>query len=131
MKKRIRTFVAVVQSILIIVMMVLVSSMIYQINCLQGTARVINYAGIVRGATQRAVKLEIVGQRNDDLILYLDEIVNGLKNESGKHKLVKLDDETYQRDIKLQISLKSVKSISRWQTILFMRQKTTPNLLQL
>ena len=103
MKKRIRTFVAVVQSILIIVMMVLVSSMIYQINCLQGTARVINYAGIVRGATQRAVKLEIVGQGNDELILYLDEIVNGLKNESGKHKLVKLDDENYQRDLDVQL----------------------------
>ena len=55
-------------------MMVLVSSMIYQINCLQGTARVINYAGIIRGATQREVKLEIVGQRNDDLLAYLDEM---------------------------------------------------------
>ena len=87
MKKRIRTFVAVVQSILIIVMMVLVSSMIYQINCLQGTARVINYAGIVRGATQRAVKLEIVGQGNDELILYLDEIVNGLKMSQANTNL--------------------------------------------
>ena len=30
-----------------------------QINQIQGTARVINYAGLVRGATQRLVKLEI------------------------------------------------------------------------
>lgn len=91
--KGVRRFVAIVQTILIIIMMVLVTSMIYQINCLQGTARVINYAGIVRGATQREVKLEIVGMKNDDLIIYLDEILQGLKYESKKHNLVSLDDE--------------------------------------
>ena len=60
------------------------------------SARVINYAGIVRGATQREVKLEIVGQQNDDLLHYLDEIINGLKYKSVKHNLVSLDDEDYQ-----------------------------------
>ena len=58
--------------------MVLVTCMIFQINCLQGTARVINYAGLVRGATQREIKLEIAGLKNDDLIVYLDEILSGL-----------------------------------------------------
>lgn len=97
--KRWRTFVTIVQSVLIIVMMVLVTSMIIQINRLQGTARVINYAGIVRGATQREVKLEIVGQKNDDLISYLDEILGGLKFETGKYHLVSLDDEVYQGNL--------------------------------
>lgn len=101
--KGVRRFVAIVQTILIIIMMVLVTSMIYQINCLQGTARVINYAGIVRGATQREVKLEIVGMKNDDLIIYLDEILQGLKYESKKHNLVSLDDEAYQKDLDVQI----------------------------
>ena len=101
--KRWRTFATIIQSILIIAMMVLVASMIFQINCLQGTARVINYAGLVRGATQRAVKLEIVGQGNDDLIIYLDEILNGLKYESGKYNLVSLKDEVYQNDLDLQM----------------------------
>ena len=50
-KKRIQTVVTVIQSTLILVMVFLVGAMIFQINCLQGTARVINYAGIVRGAT--------------------------------------------------------------------------------
>ena len=47
---------SVVLMALIIVMMVIVSS-------IQGTARVVNYAGLVRGKTQRIVKLEISGQR--------------------------------------------------------------------
>ena len=46
---------AVVLAILIVWMMNLVSG-------IQGTARIINYAGLVRGKTQRIVKLEISGQ---------------------------------------------------------------------
>lgn len=50
-----------------------------QITRLQGTARVINYAGLVRGAMQRMVKLEITGSRRDELIKYLDDILSGLR----------------------------------------------------
>lgn len=102
-KKRIQTVVTVIQSTLILVMVFLVGAMIFQINCLQGTARVINYAGIVRGATQREVKLEIVGQKNDELIAYLDDILEGLKYESRKYNLVSLQDETYQSDLDAQM----------------------------
>lgn len=101
--KRLRAFVTIIQSVFIVVMMVLVTSMIYQINCLQGTARVINYAGLVRGATQREVKLEIVGQENDGLIEYLDEILEGLKYETGRYNLVSLDDKVYQSDLDAQM----------------------------
>lgn len=101
--KRMRTFVTIFQSVLIVIMMVLVTSMIIQINNLQGTARVINYAGIVRGATQREVKLEIVGQGNDDLIVYLDEILDGLKNHSSKYNLVRLNNKVYQEDLDTQM----------------------------
>ena len=102
-KKRLQTVVTVIQSTLILVMVFLVGAMIFQINCLQGTARVINYAGIVRGATQREVKLEIVGQKNDELIAYLDDILEGLKYESRKYNLVSLQDETYQSDLDAQM----------------------------
>ena len=102
-KKRIQTVVTVIQSTLILVMVFLVGAMIFQINCLQGTARVINYAGIVRGATQREVKLEIVGQKNDELIAYLDDILEGLKYESRKYNPVSLQDETYQSDLDAQM----------------------------
>lgn len=101
--KKWRAFAAIIQSILIVIMTVLVTAMILQINDLQGTARVINYAGLVRGATQREVKLELAGQENDNLIVYLDEILSGLKYESGKYNLVSLDDETYQSNLDAQM----------------------------
>ena len=72
-----------------------VTVMIIRIDALQGTARVINYAGIIHGATQREVKLEIAERPNDQLIEYLDEILNGLKFGGGKYNLVSLKDEIY------------------------------------
>ena len=49
----------------------LVLSSIFSVLCLhnlQGNAKVINYAGIVRGATQRLVKEELNGIPNDLLL---------------------------------------------------------------
>lgn len=48
---------AVILAALIIVMMGIVSN-------IQGTARIVNYAGLVRGKTQRIIKLEISGQQD-------------------------------------------------------------------
>lgn len=92
-----------IQSVLVILMMGFVTVMIIRIDALQGTARVINYAGIIRGATQREVKLEIAERPNDQLIEYLDEILNGLKFGGGKYNLVSLKDETYQQDLDEQM----------------------------
>ena len=93
-----------VKSILILILIVLVGIMMLQIEKLQGTARVINYAGLVRGATQREVKLEITGNENDKLIRYLDDILSGLKYEDGNYDLVRLDDENYQKKLDSQIT---------------------------
>ena len=82
--KKIKAAMTLIQSVLVILMMGFVSIMIIRIDALQGTARVINYAGIIRGATQREVKLEIAERPNDQLIEYLDEILNGLKFGGGK-----------------------------------------------
>ena len=53
------------KEILIFVLIFLVIFMMVQIQNLHGTAHVVNYAGLVRGATQREVKLEITGTAND------------------------------------------------------------------
>lgn len=97
--KKIKSAMTLIQSVLVILMMGFVTVMIIRIDALQGTARVINYAGIIRGATQREVKLEIAERPNDQLIEYLDEILNGLKFGGGKYNLVSLKDETYQQDL--------------------------------
>ena len=57
--KKSKNIIGIIQSFLILILVVLIIFMMIQISRLQGTARVINYAGLVRGATQREVKLEI------------------------------------------------------------------------
>lgn len=69
---------------------------ILSIHGLQGNARVINYAGVVRGGTQRLVKQELDGQPNDELLLQLDGILSELDTGEGQNGLDQLDDENYQ-----------------------------------
>lgn len=45
-------------------------------------ATVINQSGVVRGATQRSIKLELAGTENDELIAKLDNLIEGLINGS-------------------------------------------------
>lgn len=101
MKHRIKT---ITESVLILLLIALILLMMTQIEKLQGTARVVNYAGLVRGATQREVKLEITGNPNDELIQYLDDILSGLKYEDGHYNLIRLDDLNYQRKLDTQIA---------------------------
>ena len=94
---------SLLQQILIFVLIFLVIFMMVQIQNLHGTAHVVNYAGLVRGATQREVKLEITGTANDMQIEYLDKILSGLKYEDGNYNLVSLKDPAYQQCLDNQI----------------------------
>lgn len=98
-----RQIVPVIQSGLILILVVFVISMMVQIQRLQGTARVINYAGLVRGATQREVKLEITKEESDELIRYLDDILDGLKYGNGNYHLTRLPNKDYQSKLDMQI----------------------------
>lgn len=89
----------IIQSTIIIILIAIVATMLVYINQLQGTARVINYAGLVRGATQRVIKLEISKNPNDALIERLDDILSGLKYEKGSYKLSSLKDKNYQDNL--------------------------------
>lgn len=92
-----------IESLLIIILIVLTGFMIVSVANIQGTARVVNYTGIVRGATQRLVKLEMTGHQNDELIVYLNEILDGLEKGGGTYDLIMPDSDDY-RD-KLQAVL--------------------------
>lgn len=100
--KKSKNIIGIIQSCLILVLVILIIFMMIQISWLQGTARVINYAGLVRGATQREVKLEITENRNEELMKYLDDILSGLRYQDGHYKLVKLYDKEYQEKLKIQ-----------------------------
>ena len=83
------------------------------IDDLQGNARVINYIGIVRGATQRLIKKELNHVPDDALIQSLDHILSGLSSGSDDLDLRRLESEEFQtlliemkedwEDIKTQI----------------------------
>lgn len=64
---------------------------------MQGNARVINYTGVVRGASQLLIKEELHGKPNDALILRLDQIIDELMTGTGEHNLTRLPDPAYQR----------------------------------
>lgn len=100
--KKKKNIIGIMQSVLIIFIVILVVMMMIQIDHLQGTARVINYAGLVRGATQREIKLEITGTQNDELIQYLDDIISGLRYQDGHYDLIRLKDETYREKLDVQ-----------------------------
>ncbi len=80
---------AVVLAGLIIAMMSIVSD-------IQGTARVINYAGLVRGKTQRIVKLEIAGQQEDKMLGDIEAFIDGLRKGNDELELVCLKDKDFQ-----------------------------------
>ena len=90
--KKSKNIIGIIQSFLILILVVLIIFMMIQISRLQGTARVINYAGLVRGATQREIKLEITGNQNDELIKYLDDILLGLLYQDGHYRSGSISD---------------------------------------
>lgn len=94
----------ILKTTLVLFLAVLVVVMMWEIRKIQGTAKVVNYAGLVRGGTQREVKLEVTGTADDELIAYLDDILDGLKYGDGIYGLVSLPDITYQNNLDEQIS---------------------------
>jgi diguanylate cyclase (GGDEF)-like protein len=69
---------------------------LFALHNLQGNAKVINYAGVVRGATQRLIKQELNHSPNDALITKLDGIIEELQTGKGEHGLVRLNSEEFQ-----------------------------------
>ncbi len=61
-----------------------------------GDARIINYSGIVRGATQKLVKEEMNGEQDDALIERLDGIIDNLRTGQGNFAIQRNKDREYQ-----------------------------------
>ncbi|MEA4807492.1 GGDEF domain-containing protein [Acetobacterium wieringae] len=85
----------VVQLVCVVILGIVLFNIFQLVDIIQGTGRVINYTGIIRGGTQRLVKLETNGIPKDDLMLYLDGILNELQTGQGQYDLDKLDDIPY------------------------------------
>jgi nitrate/nitrite-specific signal transduction histidine kinase len=71
------------------------------IGDLHGNARVVNYTGIVRGATQKLIKEELHAVPDDTLIERLTTIVDNLLIGKGQHDLKVLQDTNYLERLKV------------------------------
>lgn len=71
-----------------------------QIDRMTADCRVVNFSGIVRGASQRLVKQELLGNKSQDLIDRLDKIVGGLMDGDGDLGLPTATDDNFLLKIK-------------------------------
>ena len=69
---------------------------LYRLSEMSADARVVNHAGIVRGATQRLVKREIEGDPSDDLMMTIENIIEGLQSGSTDLRLPRATDSDFQ-----------------------------------
>lgn len=76
-----------------------------------GYAKVINYSGIVRGATQKLIKQELQGEKDDEIIEYLDKIIHELQTGQGEYGLMKINNEKYQSQLEtMEVSWELIKT---------------------
>ena len=78
-------------TVLTIILIILFFCIMSMVEKIQGTARVVNYAGLVRGKTQRIIKLEDAGEPQDTMIADINAYIDGLQNGSSELDLVRLD----------------------------------------
>ncbi|HEY9652637.1 MAG TPA: methyl-accepting chemotaxis protein, partial [Coleofasciculaceae cyanobacterium] len=57
------------------------------------------YAGIVRGNTQRLMKLEILEQNTDSIVSLLDKVIQGLIKGDKELKLIRVEDQDFQSNM--------------------------------
>ena len=90
--KIIRFLMTALTSLLIVLILII----ILMVSRIQGTARVVNYAGLVRGKTQQIIKLEDAGMPQDEMIADVESYIKGLRFGSEELDLVSLDDKAFQ-----------------------------------
>lgn len=91
MKKKIKVLLPIM-----LILLIFASASSYSlVSSISNYVTLVNYVGIVRGASQRLIKLETNGRQENELLIYVDEIVQELQNGEGKYGLVHVDYEQY------------------------------------
>ena len=67
-----------------------------QIDSMTSDSRIVNYAGIVRGNSQRLIKLELLEQNTDSIVSRLDKIIQGLLKGDKDLDLIRVDSQDFQ-----------------------------------
>jgi methyl-accepting chemotaxis protein len=71
----------------------------YKAHQLSNEERLINFTGLVRGGSQRLVKIELSGENTDDQIRYIEKVIRGLKMGDEELNLNKIVEEELQGTI--------------------------------
>ena len=66
-------------TVLTVILIALFLTIMVLVSKIQGTARVVNYAGLVRGKTQRIIKLEDAKEPQDEMIESVASFIEGLR----------------------------------------------------
>ena len=89
-------FLRIAMMVLTTILIVLFFMIMSMVGKIQGTARVINYAGLVRGGTQLMVKLEISGEPQDERYSEISGYIEGLRYGSKELNFIRLEDKNFQ-----------------------------------
>lgn len=90
----------IVIAVLSVVLMGLIVWMMVIVSHIQGSARVVNYAGLVRGTTQRMVKMEMAGEPQDEMRREIEAYIQGLREGDASLSIVRLPDADFQQKMK-------------------------------
>ena len=100
MDKKISKITRGLMTVLTVILIALFLAIMVLVSKIQGTARVVNYAGLVRGKTQRIIKLEDAKEPQDEMIESVASFIEGLRYGSDELNLVRLDDHAFQIKMK-------------------------------
>ena len=101
-EKKITRILRIFMMLLTCILIALFFGIMILVSDMQGTARVVNYAGLVRGKTQQIIKLENAQRPQDEMIREVDAYIDGLRHGSDKLNLVRLDDKAFQDKMEVQ-----------------------------
>lgn len=95
MKKQVKRHLRILLPLMFGLLVAIGAVSVKRISDIRDYGKLINYVGIVRGASQRVVKLETNGRRADELIAYVDGILDELLTGQGQYGLVQAEGRDY------------------------------------
>ena len=124
--------VQIVQAILILFLVFFIILQFANVKTMLECAKVINYAGLIRGGSQQLVKLELAEYKSDPLITKIDTIFESLENGGGAYNLMKVKDRIFQINVRntieywkiLKKQIKIFRETGKESTILLQMSET-------
>lgn len=91
-EKKITRILRIFMMLLTCILIALFFGIMILVSDMQGTARVVNYAGLVRGKTQQIIKLENAQRPQDEMIREVDAYIDGLRYGSDMKEAINISD---------------------------------------